>query len=476
MPIQLAKFTKKYGLWLCLTALSLSIGLAALPAYAGAQVVGHISFVKGNNAAQQPGSAPRILGKDSEIFQGDNIQTTERSFVIVEFTDGAKVTVRPNSNFSIEHYDSQSANKNAQLVLHEGGVNASTGDIAKGKPEDFQIKTPTATIKPNSDKAELAIRVCDEACEKQAEEAAAKKERTEESIVARVTELKGEVVAKKLADKNAKERQLSVGKPLYNSDTLYSEKDSYALVVFPDGQKITLRADSQMDIKQYSYKIKDKKDQVLLRLATGGLRMLTGSIGKNDHSAFALDTPVATIGIRGSEGLVGADGTVTTTEGGLTITPPGGEPIPVMAGFTFSNGDVRPSTPSDTNVPEPSPASDKTDPNSVTKEKTPGAGDTSVKVVSGSATLETAPESGGEAETTELQSGDVGSADSSGEAAVIPASSSDSSSGETGYNPFSGGPSGDDSSGGGPMDGGASGGNSSGGDSSDDGSSGDDGC
>ena len=82
-----------------------------VPAFAESQAVGHINFAKGSNAAQLPGASPRILGIGAEIFQGDNIQTTESSFVIVEFTDGSKVTVRPNSNFSIDHYDSQSANK-----------------------------------------------------------------------------------------------------------------------------------------------------------------------------------------------------------------------------------------------------------------------------------------------------------------------------------------------------------------------------
>jgi len=158
LPLQLAQRVKSYGLWVCLL-------IVALPVYAAPQVVGHISFVKGSNAAQQPGAAPRILGKDTEIFQGDNIQTTERSFVIVEFTDGSKVTVRPNSNFSIDHFDSQSANKTAQLTLYEGGVNASTGDIAKGNPENFQIKTPTATIKPNSEKSEFSVGICDKDCE-----------------------------------------------------------------------------------------------------------------------------------------------------------------------------------------------------------------------------------------------------------------------------------------------------------------------
>ncbi len=391
MPLQLAQVFKLYSIRLCLLVLSLSIGLmAALPAYAAPQVVGHISFVKGSNAAQLPGAAPRILGTGTEIYQGDNIQTTERSFVIIEFIDGAKVTVRPDSNFSIDHYDSQSANKTAQLVLHEGGVQATTGDIAQAHPESFQIKTPTGTVKPESKKAEFAVQICDEACAKSAQEAADNKERTEESIVARVVDIKGEVYAKKMADKDAKNRPLSVGKPLYNSDILYSEKESYALVVFPDGQKVTLSADSEMEIKKYIYNIKDKKDQVLLRLAAGGMRMLTGSIGKNDHDAFALKTPVATIGIRGSAGDAESNGTLTTTEGELTSTDGQGNVTPVPAGFTLdSNGNMHESTPEDlARVKGRDPKTDHTNPKDVTKEPVKVKGDTNVKSISGKTTIQ----------------------------------------------------------------------------------------
>ena len=94
-------------------AFSLSILFAALtlPVYAAQQTaVGKISFAKGSNAAQQPNAAPRLLGKDAEIFQGDNIQTSDASFVIVEFTDGSKVTIRPNSNFKIEQFDPTTKN------------------------------------------------------------------------------------------------------------------------------------------------------------------------------------------------------------------------------------------------------------------------------------------------------------------------------------------------------------------------------
>ncbi len=389
MSIQISQIVKRYGLWLCLCSLPV---LADAP-----QAVGHISFVKGNNAAQLPGAAPRILGKDTEIFQGDNIQTTERSFVIIEFTDGSKVTVRPNSNFSIDHYDNQSSNKTAQLVLYEGGVNASTGNIAKDKPDSFQIKTPTATVKPKSEKSEFNVRICDKACEEKGKEEAANAERTEQSIVARVVDIKGEVNAVNRADKNARERSLSLGKPLYNSDTVVSEKDSYALMVFPDGEKITLRADSELEIKKYIYNIKGKKDQVLFRLATGGLRAMTGSIGNKDHDAFALDTPVATIGIRGTitdtfVNLLTGD-FIQLTRQGESYVNQNGVITDVPEGFKFVKseeipGVVLPVQPNDTNLPEPGPETDQSDPEKVLDKKPPTAGTTIVEQTAGTSNVQ----------------------------------------------------------------------------------------
>lgn len=399
MSFQTAKIAKNYGLWLYLLVLSLLVSLTAvMPVYAGSPVVGHISFAKGSNAAQQPGAAPRILGKDTEIFQGDNIQTAERSFVIVEFIDGAKVTVRPNSNFTIDHYDSQSANKTAQLVLHQGGVNTSTGNIAKDNPGSFQIKTPTTTVKPKTGKAEFTVRICDKVCEEEEKKAAANAVRTEQNIVARVVDIKGEVSATSRADKNAKQRPLSLGKPLYNSDVLRSKKDSYALMVFPDGQKVTLRADSEMDINHYNYKINGKKDQILFRLTTGGLRSLTGSIGKNEHNAYAVNTPVATIGIRGSGHDTDTNGTNLKHETWKDITfvrTIDGIEHDVPEGFSLSmtDKDAKPkvyATPPTTSKPSdpPRPDTDKSDLDELFKEKSPSDGDTLVYAKSGEATIE----------------------------------------------------------------------------------------
>jgi hypothetical protein len=275
--------------------LSLSLmATVTLPVFATPQVVGKVSFAKGSNAAQQPNAAPRLLGKEAEIYQGDNIQTSDASFVIVEFTDHSKVTVRPNSNFKIEQFDT--ATKNAKLTVYEGGVRASTGDIAKAGTDNFQIKTPTITLKGTKD-SDYSVRVCNNDCEDKKQAVDSKKDVS----VAKIVDIKGDVFAENRSEKNPQERKLAIGSDLNPQDYLISQPNSYAMMVFRDGEKITLQADSQLDIVKYNFNQAGKKDQMMLKLAAGGMRALTGSIGKKDHSAYAVDTPVATIGIRGTE-------------------------------------------------------------------------------------------------------------------------------------------------------------------------------
>jgi hypothetical protein len=109
-------------------------------------------------------------------------------------------------------------------------------------------------------------------------------------------------------------------------------------MVFRDGEKITLQPNSELDIVKYDYQQAGKKDQMLFKLAAGGMRALTGSIGKKDHSAYALDTPVATIGIRGTESETVIDDAVDVstgsapvynhvTEGSISVTNAAGETI-----------------------------------------------------------------------------------------------------------------------------------------------------
>lgn len=85
-------------------------------------------------------------------------------------------------------------------------------------------------------------------------------------------------------------------------DTLNTEKDSYVQVKFADGGVVTLKPNTRLKIDDFVFDEKQpNKDTSTLSLLKGGLRMITGLIGKRGNpDAFRANTVTATIGIRGT--------------------------------------------------------------------------------------------------------------------------------------------------------------------------------
>ena len=112
-------------------------------------------------------------------------------------------------------------------------------------------------------------------------------------------------------------RILSQKSQVQPGDTLTTQKDSYAQLSFPDGSSMTMRPNTQMKIEGYQYsETKPQEDNAFFRLLKGGLRTVTGLIGKRgNQDAYKIGTTTATIGIRGSSGdtldcTQGCDGVV----------------------------------------------------------------------------------------------------------------------------------------------------------------------
>lgn len=91
---------------------------------------------------------------------------------------------------------------------------------------------------------------------------------------------------------------------IYPGDLLSTQKDSYAQINFTDGSSLTIRPYTQVKVESYNY-VQDKpqEDSAFFRLVKGGLRTVTGLVGKRgNQDAYKISTPTATIGIRGSIG------------------------------------------------------------------------------------------------------------------------------------------------------------------------------
>jgi hypothetical protein len=86
-----------------------------------------------------------------------------------------------------------------------------------------------------------------------------------------------------------------------SGDTLVAEKNTYAQIRFIDNSEITLRPGTTFKIDNFAYDAaKPDEDSAAFSLVKGGLRSITGLLGKRNKEKFQLKTPAATIGIRGT--------------------------------------------------------------------------------------------------------------------------------------------------------------------------------
>ncbi|HUW26107.1 MAG TPA: FecR family protein [Gallionella sp.] len=90
------------------------------------------------------------------------------------------------------------------------------------------------------------------------------------------------------------------------SGTLINTGDnSHAVLKFEDGQVVVMQSNSSFQVREYSYEPKQvEKSNIVFAMLKGGMRFVTGLIGQRNRDAFKLNTPNATIGIRGTEFMV----------------------------------------------------------------------------------------------------------------------------------------------------------------------------
>lgn len=113
-----------------------------------------------------------------------------------------------------------------------------------------------------------------------------------------VTHLSGTLAAKR-ADGST--HLLSIASEIREGDELTTQRDTYARLKFADGGEVVMRPDTALQVSAYTYNAdKPASDNVVLGLLRGGLRALTGMIGKRNRDAFKVHTTTATIGIRGT--------------------------------------------------------------------------------------------------------------------------------------------------------------------------------
>ena len=106
----------------------------------------------------------------------------------------------------------------------------------------------------------------------------------------------------KLIGKDGTERAAAKGGSLYEGDRVVTADGALAQVKFSDGGLMSIRANTEFVLDKFSYTgPKDEKPSIFMSLIKGGLRSITGLIGKTNRDGYRISTTTGIIGIRGTD-------------------------------------------------------------------------------------------------------------------------------------------------------------------------------
>lgn len=136
-------------------------------------------------------------------------------------------------------------------------------------------------------------------------------------VVAKVVWVKGMFNA---ISPDQKTRALKKADPIYLNDTLTTDGQTKAQIVFTDNALMTFRPGTEFYVKEYKMAPDGKDSSYIMNLLKGGFRTITGLIAKANPDGYKVITPVATIGVRGT------DYSVYLKDGELLIARHAGKP------------------------------------------------------------------------------------------------------------------------------------------------------
>jgi hypothetical protein len=111
-----------------------------------------------------------------------------------------------------------------------------------------------------------------------------------------VWRLKGDVHA----SNGGRSRTLREGDLVYVGERVRAESNSEAVLKTDDGGMIAVRPGAEFAAEGFSAR-GEKSDNFVMRVFTGSLRIITGWIGRANRENYRVNTPTATIGVRGTD-------------------------------------------------------------------------------------------------------------------------------------------------------------------------------
>lgn len=124
---------------------------------------------------------------------------------------------------------------------------------------------------------------------------------------------------------NSAPGEVSTGTQVREGAVLETGADGYLHVKFPDRGLLILRPNSRVTVSDYANDESDRsRTRMRIEVSSGVVRHITGEWAKKRPDQFRFNTPVAALGVRGTDFTVFADLAVTRASvaaGGIVMTP-----------------------------------------------------------------------------------------------------------------------------------------------------------
>ena len=115
------------------------------------------------------------------------------------------------------------------------------------------------------------------------------------------------------------------GSSIMVGDRLETTANGHVHIRFVDNGAVSVRPESVLEVQSYRYDAQNPAaNEVRLRLDQGTSRSISGAATEADKSRFRLNTPIAAIGVRGTDFIVQTDPTgvrATVADGAIVLGP-----------------------------------------------------------------------------------------------------------------------------------------------------------
>ena len=125
-------------------------------------------------------------------------------------------------------------------------------------------------------------------------------------------------------DQNGDRKLLNKGSLLHRGQQVFTDTKSYLQLKMVDQGFLSLGPDSILEIVEYKFDANNQSEnKVRIELKQGTIRSITGAVGQTDKKRFRLNTPVAAIGIRGTDFSLFTSDSITQAQvsrGGIAMS------------------------------------------------------------------------------------------------------------------------------------------------------------